>query len=113
MAKFLIDANLPRKIMIWSGKEFLHIHNIDSRWEDSNIWSFAKDNNLTIITKDSDFSYRMLKSEPPPKVIHFSLGNIKFQELETFLELKWYKIRGLSENHKLVNVHPVKITAIA
>ncbi|MEZ4821876.1 MAG: DUF5615 family PIN-like protein [Ignavibacteria bacterium] len=37
------------------------------------MWEYAKENNLTIISKDADFSSRILIKSPPPKVIHIRL----------------------------------------
>jgi len=56
MLKYLIDANLPYYFGLWNSPEFIHIHDIDETWSDDNIWEFAKENNLIIITKDADFS---------------------------------------------------------
>jgi hypothetical protein len=53
--KFLIDANLPRYFSLWKGEEFIKQNEIDDTWTDEQIWTFATENFLTIVTKDSDF----------------------------------------------------------
>ena len=70
MLKFLIDSNLPVYLSTWKSDEFIHQNAIDAEWKDSKIWQYATDNNLTIVTKDIDFSNRILFHKPPPKVIH-------------------------------------------
>ena len=112
MVKFLIDVNLPKKFRFWSGEEYLHLIDVNSEWPDSKVWDFAKARNLTIITKDTDFSQRIIAIEPPPKVIHFRTGNIKIQDFHNFISRHWDEILNYNVNHKLVNVYVDKITAI-
>ena len=76
MKKFLIDVNLPYYFSLWKGTDYIHQRDIDAKMKDSEIWQYAKDNNLTIITKDSDFSERIILNSPPPKVIHIKFGNL-------------------------------------
>ena len=77
MVKFLIDVNLPKKITFWSGENFLHVFDLNDEWSDSKIWEYAGLHNLSIITKDADFSDRIIISSSPPEVIHFKTGNMK------------------------------------
>lgn len=56
MVEFLSDVNLPKRFKYWSGKNFLHIFDLNDQWIDTQIWEYAKSRNLTIITKDADFS---------------------------------------------------------
>jgi predicted nuclease of predicted toxin-antitoxin system len=62
-------------------------------------------NNLTIITKDSDFSNRIIQSTPPPKVIHLKIGNMKLKDFTAFIEAHWKQIEELSAENKLVRVY--------
>lgn len=55
MPSFLIDVNLPYYFSIWNTDEFIHQKDINDEWSDEKIWNYAKENNLTIISKDSDF----------------------------------------------------------
>ena len=73
MKRFLIDVNLPYYFSLWNNEEFIHQKDIDDEWTDEKIWNYARQNNLTIITKDSDFSHRIILNSPPPKVIHIRL----------------------------------------
>ena len=57
--KFLIDANLPRYFSLWKGDEFIHQSEIDDTWTDEQIWKYVTQNNLTIVTKDSNFQTKL------------------------------------------------------
>jgi predicted nuclease of predicted toxin-antitoxin system len=112
MIKFIVDANLPYFFNLWNNKNYIHLFDINDRWTDSQLWNYSKRNNLTIITKDTDFSNRMLISTPPPKVIHIRLGNIKIDELYRRLNNIWKDVLNLNKTHKLVNVFSDRIEGI-
>lgn len=87
MPKYLIDANLPYHFSLWEGDEYVHVKGIDDQWSDTQIWNYARERDLTIITKDADFSDRNLLVGPPPRVIHIRLGNMRMQAFtKRFLE---------------------------
>lgn len=44
-------------------------------FSDHRIWNYAKNNNCTIITKDSDFLYLSNMYGCPPKIIKLNCGN--------------------------------------
>jgi predicted nuclease of predicted toxin-antitoxin system len=112
MKKYLIDANLPLKISVWRTEEFEFVNNINDEWTDGEIWDYAKSKNLTIVTKDADFSHRIIVSRPPPRIIHFKIGNVKLREFELFINGIWESVKKLSENNKLVNVFFDRIEAV-
>ena len=112
MAQYLVDVNLPNRFSLWKGKDFVHQINIDDKWTDAQIWSYAGENNLTIITKDADFSNRIIFHKPPPKVIHIRLGNMKMREFFIVMTSVWEDVVSLSADHKLVNVFRDRIEAI-
>ncbi len=104
MSTFLIDENLPIKVNIWNGPEFQFVTAALQSKSDSWLWNYARSENLTIVTKDADFSYRILTSSPPPKVIHLKLGNLRLKEFAEVMEKRWDSISALSSTHKLVYV---------
>ena len=110
--RFLVDANLPYLFSLWHNPEFQHVKDLNDELSDSEIWDYAKQHNLTIITKDSDFSNRIIASTPPPKVIHLKIGNMKMNQFHAFITNQWEQIESLSKNHKLVNVYIDKVMAI-
>ncbi|MDQ3179519.1 MAG: DUF5615 family PIN-like protein [Acidobacteriota bacterium] len=79
---------------------------------DGEIWDYAKQNNLTIISKDADFSHRIMVSNPPPKIIHIKIGNMKLKDFNSAIEKLWTTTEKISENHKLVNVFIDRIEAV-
>jgi len=109
MVKFLIDANLPFRFSFWNDNLYLQQAELGDSWTDSEIWDYAKRNNLTIVTKDSDFSDRIMMSDPPPRVIHIKLGKT---HMFKFFDKHWDTVSDLAENHKLVNVYIDQITVI-
>lgn len=87
--EYLIDVNLPYRFSLWNSEDFIHQIDIDDEWTDEQIWEYAEKNNLTIITKDVDFSNRIIFQEPPPKVIHIRFGNMKMREFYVALTTIW------------------------
>lgn len=112
MLKFLIDVNLPLHLSIWNSQEFCHQKDINDEWKDSQIWQYAKDHNLTIITKDIDFSNKILSRNPPPKVIHIRYDNMKMKPFYENISVVWEQIIEMNSNHKLVNVFIDRIEVI-
>jgi predicted nuclease of predicted toxin-antitoxin system len=112
MHMFLIDVNLPYYFSLWNSEEYIHLKDINQEWSDEKVWDYASENNLTIITKDSDFSKKILLKNPPPKVIHIKIGNMRQKELYLTLSKLWKDILDMSENYKLVNVYKTGIEGI-
>lgn len=75
-------------------------------------WNYARKNAYTIVTKDADFSHRIIVSKPPPKIIHLRIGNLKLRDFKTFIEENWRDIQSASKDHKLVNVYLDRIESI-
>ncbi len=112
MPQFLVDSNLPSRFSIWNDDLYMHQNDLGDTWTDNEIWEYARQKNLTIITKDSDFSDRIMMSDPPPRVIHIKLGNMKLSLMFEFLSKHWSEVIKLSQNHKLINVFRDHITLI-
>ena len=112
MPKYLIDANLPYYFSIWNTPEFVHQKDIDDEWTDEQIWEYAINHDMTIITKDSDFSHKMIFRQPPPKVIHIRLGNIRMKEFYQIISSVWNDIVDASNNSKLVSVYSDRIETV-
>lgn len=112
MPKFLIDVNLPYYFSLWKDDAYVHQKDINDEWTDTQIWNYARQNDLTIISKDTDFSNRVLFHQPPPKVIHIRLGNMKMHEFYTAINSIWDDVLELNSNHKLVTIFRDRIEAI-
>lgn len=110
--KYLVDVNLPRFFSIWNSELYIHQYDLGDDWPDTEIWRYAKENNLSIITKDSDFSARIMMHTPPPKVIHVRVGNMKMKQFHDTLSILWPSVINLNEDYKLVNIFPDRIEGI-
>jgi predicted nuclease of predicted toxin-antitoxin system len=78
VARYLIDANLPRYFSLWAGEDCEFVHDLGADWSDTRIWSHAATNGLTIVSKDGDFSDRVLLTGERPSVIHIRVGNLTY-----------------------------------
>ena len=52
---FLVDVNLPKYFRFFNSDNFIHDVDINPCMTDTEIWNYALNNNLVILTKDSDF----------------------------------------------------------
>ena len=112
MNKYIIDANLPYYFSLWNSEEYIHVIDINPQMKDSEIWEFARENNLTIITKDADFTNLALLEKSPPKVIHIKLGNMTMKEFHRAIDNIWDEVLEVSSSYKLVRVYEKEIEGI-
>lgn len=112
MNGFLFDENLPANIETTLSLPITHVASLGKSLTDTKIWEHAKQNNLIIVTKDTDFSDRIIISRPPPKVIHLRFGNMRKRDFHAFLRKVWPKIEELIETHRLVNVYLDRLESI-
>jgi predicted nuclease of predicted toxin-antitoxin system len=110
--RFLIDANLPYRFTLWSGEDFQHMRDVGETWTDSQIWQYARSHQLIIVTKDTDFSDRIMVSNPPPRVVHIRLGNMRMRDFHGLISDLWPQIVALSAGNRLVRVYRDRIEAI-
>ena len=89
MPKYLIDVNLPYRFTLWNGVDYMHQFDLGDEWSDEQIWDYAKNHGLTIISKDADFSNKILFRTPPPRVIHIRTGNMRMKDFHAFLNSVW------------------------
>ncbi|MGI0061909.1 MAG: DUF5615 family PIN-like protein [Nitrosotalea sp.] len=79
MHKLLFDQNLSYKIIKHIEHLFLntsHVKLLDlDQADDLSIWEYAKENNFTIVTQDTDFDDINTLSGYPPKIIRINTGN--------------------------------------
>lgn len=113
MNGFLFDENLPTKIQFTPSLPVIHVSILGDSPSDTLIWEYAKDRELVIVTKDADFSDRLMIDLSPPKVVHLRFGNMRKKEFHSFLENVWTEIESLVIAHKLVNVYLDRIEAFS
>jgi len=112
MRGFLFDENLPRVPSLQTGLSVTHALDLGSRPSDSQLWAHAQQNDLVIVTKDADFSQRIVLGVPPPRVVHLRVGNMRGRDFAAWLERIWPQIESTIATHKLVTVHRDRIEAV-
>jgi predicted nuclease of predicted toxin-antitoxin system len=110
--KFLIDANLPYYFNLWNNPEYLHVKDLDDTLSDEQIWNYAKQNDLIIITKDADFSLKILTLGSPPKVIHIRFGNLKMKDFHDKISQVWDIVQKEILENNLINIYQDRIETV-
>lgn len=101
--RYLVDANLPRYFSLWQKLNCEYVP--DSQWSDSQIWAYARERSLTIITKDADFADRALAQRAaPPWVIHLKIGNLLARPFFSVIHARWPAIAAYCEDDRNVLV---------
>jgi predicted nuclease of predicted toxin-antitoxin system len=90
--RFLVDVNLPKNFSFFNSDRFEFVIDINGSLPDTDIWNYAHENQLVIVTKDSDFYHRCLLQNEDVKVIYLKLGNQLLRELHLYFINNWNKI---------------------
>ena len=109
---FILDENVPSRITFTPRLPVIHSGDLGRSISDSFLWEHARSNGYVIVTKDADFSNRILVSSPPPWVVHLRIGNMRKRDFHAFLQRVWPRLEDLLPAHKLVNVFINRIEAI-
>ena len=112
MTGFLFDENIPALPGLSTTLPILHATSLGVRMSDSALWEHAKRHALVIVSKDADFSQRMILSTPPPKVIHLRIGNMRRRDFDGWLKQYWPRIEAAVVGNKLVNVFLDRIESV-
>ena len=88
--KFLVDAQLPRRLLAQiQAAGFEAIHTLDlpegNRTHDRAICELSIKEHYVVVTKDADFVESFLLRRLPWKLLLISTGNIENDELESLL----------------------------
>lgn len=88
--KFLVDAQLPRRMVAWltaAGCDAIHTLDLPegNRTTDAQVNELANRDNRVVILKDADFVDSHLLSGRPAKLILISTGNINNTDLEALV----------------------------
>ena len=88
--KFIVDAQLPRRIALWlrdHGHDALHTLDLPeaNRTTDASILAVAARETRVVVTKDADFVDSFMLQRQPEKLLLVSTGNITNAELERIL----------------------------
>lgn len=94
--RFLVDAQLPRRIALRfreHGHDALHTLDLpeQNRTSDAAILELAMREDRVVVTKDADFVNSFVLSRQPEKLLLISTGNVSNRDLDAIL------LRNLSE----------------
>ena len=107
--KFLVDAQLPRRIVqILRNAGHDAIHTLDlpqqNRTKDSVIITIAEQEHRIIITKDADFVESFILFQRPSKLLVVTTGNISNKELEVLFLAALPQITEAFQAHSYVEL---------
>ena len=87
--KLLFDENLSPKLVQRLAEVFPDSTHVDrvglGSEQDDDIWEYAKKNQFTIVSKDSDFHEKSLLKGYPPKVVWIRRGNCSIKQIDEIL----------------------------
>jgi predicted nuclease of predicted toxin-antitoxin system len=112
MKGFLFDQNLPSRLRFEPSLPSVPLSDLGPKPTDTQVWEFARQRRLVIVSKDADFSQRIITSTPPPWVVHLRFGNLRRSEFHTRLARAWPQIEALLKTHKLVNVYLDRVEGV-
>ena len=112
MTGWLLDENLPRRLTFKPSLQVLHATDLAASPTDTLLWDHARAHRLAIVSKDADFSDRIMRSGAPPWIVRLALGNLRLREYHAALARAWPHIESLLPAHKLLFVHADRIEAI-
>ncbi len=106
---FLFDENVPHKLTFAPSRAVIPWSTLGARPSDTTIWNHARANSLVVVTKDADFSDRIMLSSPPPWIVHLRFGNLRRREYHELLAKMWPLIEAQLPAHKLICVYRDRI----
>lgn len=107
--KFLSDAQLPSKlceVLEKAGFDSIHVNSLQKGDETSDIEisTFADENNLIVVSKDSDFYHSHMILGRPRKLLLITAGNIKNRSLFDLVRGNTIVVRTLFETCNYVEM---------
>jgi len=103
--KLLFDQNISHKVLKYLSADFSNSTTIKKEIllnaNDRAILMFAKKNDFTIVTHDSDFHELISILGFPPKVIWFRVGNLSTQSIANLLNTNYNKLETFNMNNSL------------
>lgn len=88
--KLLFDENLSSRLvqkLAFEYPESNHVRNVGLKGKtDEQIWTFAKEQGFTIVSKDTDFRERSFVEGAPPRIIWLDVGNAGTEEIAVLMQ---------------------------
>ena len=103
--RLLFDHNLSPRLVdrladLYPGASHVFLSDLD-RASDLDVWRYARERDLVIVTKDSDFNDLSVLQGSPPKVIWVRLGNCSTSDVERALRRGLDAISAFSKDPAL------------
>ena len=112
MKGFYFDQNLPTRIQFTPSLPVFSPSDLGPSPTDTQVWDFARPGELVIVSKDADFSERIILHTPPPWIVHIRFGNLRRREFHAVLARAWPQVETLLKTHKLVNVYRDRVEGV-
>jgi predicted nuclease of predicted toxin-antitoxin system len=100
--KMLFDENLSHKLVRLLEDllpHSIHVRDVGLKAaSDTEVWEYAKNNDLILVSKDADMHQRSFLFGPPPKVVWVRLGNCSTSDVERLLRENVSTINAFSDN---------------
>jgi predicted nuclease of predicted toxin-antitoxin system len=85
-----VRSNLSYRLVAAVADRFpgsVHVRDVGlARADDRTVWTYARANALTIVTKDSDFNQTAFLVGAPPKIVWLRIGNCTTDEVLALLD---------------------------
>jgi len=108
---FLFDENLPCRLTFTPSLAVTHCTSLGVNLSDTALWEYARRYSLVIVSKDADFSGRIMLDAPPPWVVHLRFGNLWRKDYHALLARMWPQVEALLPKYKLICVYSDRIEA--
>jgi predicted nuclease of predicted toxin-antitoxin system len=67
---------------------------------------------MVIVSKDTDFSDRVILTHPPPRVVHIRIGNMRIRDFHAHMNDLWPRIVELTLENRLVRVYRDRLETV-
>ncbi len=100
--KLLFDENISPRLVILLADIFphsIHVRDVGLKAADDGlVWEHARENELIIVSKDSDLHQRSFVFGYPPKVVWIRLGNCSTRDIEKLLRSNYAEVKAFYED---------------
>jgi len=113
MTGFLFDEKLAGRFRLDTELPISTRRASEERMTDRQLGQHArKKKPSSSVTKNATFRKRIILAEPPPRVVHLRIGNMRRREFELWIQRCWPRIEAAAKSHKLVNVFMDRIQSV-
>lgn len=112
MNGFLFDEHLPAHLQFTPSWPIIPVGVLGVSPTDTQIWQYAQQHHLVIVTKDADFSDRFMVDASPPNIVHLRFGNMRKRVFHAFLARVWPQIEALLVDHRYIRVYRDRMEAL-